>query len=318
VAESTAGRMTADTLEEMFIYLGCANIPTQESMDGAIPLESMISSMSTGGFAACFTPSDIANMPPDWSIKTVWFAGDSLGLSTVANVHWSRVSHEISWHRSTLRTTGTHVPMRTLTADHDGFVRLYYSEIDRFGKFAKFSIHKQRSGDVVVKKIFNPKWLFEFRNGLVDCTASENDQLLKTKRLFFLAPFMCGVAQSLGCYWLVKTKFDDLCPTLTLLTDPTGVKEFWKLRDVAPGKTRRSALLHWVEQHWRQTRKDPDIEAFVRAHMRGATEITQGKLSAIITPSVRDTLEEEKLKHERELLRQLKVDRRKRRRNLTR
>jgi hypothetical protein len=304
--------MTADTLEEMFIYLGCANIPTQEAMDGAIPLESMMSGSRTGGFIACFKPDEIAKMTPDWSVKTVWFSGDNLGLGTVENVHWSRVSKEMSGHRGTLRAAGDIVPMTSLTDYCDGFVHLYYSEIDRFGRFVKFPIHKKRLGPVVVSKIFNPRWLLEFSRERMECMVSESDQLYKEKRLSFLAPFMCGVAQSLGCYWRVKTKFDDLCPTLTLLTDPTGVKEFWKLRDAAPGKARRAALLHWVEQHWRQTRNDPDVEAFVRAHMRGATEVKKGKLSAVITPSERDTLAEEKAKEERELLRKLKADRRKR------
>lgn len=314
MATATSGRMTAETLEEMFIYLGCANIPTQEAMDGAIPLESMSRGQESGGFAACFTPGDIANMTPDWSVKTVWFSGESLGLGTVENIHWSRMSNEMSYWRNIFRAVGTLGAMRPLTDDCDGFVRLYYSEIDRFGKFKKFPVSKKRRGGVVVTKHFSPKWVFEFRSGQMSCVASESNDLLAGKRLSFLAPFMCGVAQSIGCYWLVKARFDDVCPTLTLLTDPTGVKEFWKLRDVAPGRVRRSALLHWVEQHWRQTREDPDVETFVRAHMRGETSVAKGKLNAVITPSVRDTLEEEKAKQERELMRKLKSDRRKRRR----
>jgi len=314
--QKSSGEMTAETLEQMFVYLGCANIPTQEAMDGAIPLESIISCGGSGGFAACFTPGEIAEMSPVWSTKAVWFSGEHLGLSTVENIHWSAISHELAWHRSFLNAGGSGVSMRQLTANSDGYVRLHYSEIDRYGRFLKFPVRSKARGALVVKKTFNPNWLFEFRDGHMSCVASESDATLADKRLTFLAPFLCGVAQSVGCYWLVKTRFDEVCPSLTLLTDPTGVKEFWRLRDVPPGRSRRSALLHWVEQHWRQTRKDPDVEAFVRKHLRGETVVKHGKLEAVISPSVRDSIEAEKAKESRELLSKLKADRRKRRRLL--
>lgn len=312
--QKSAGLLTSETLEQMFVYLGCANIPTQEAMDGAIPLESILSGGRRDRFVSSFAPGDIAKMNPEWAAKAVWFSGDNLGLSTVDNVHWSKISQEMSWKRDLLQAGGHPLSRRPLTAESDGYVQLHYSEIDRFGKFLKFPVSRRYAKQYVITKKYNPRWLLRFERGYMDCISSESVELYASRRLSFLGPFLCGVAQSVGCHWLVRAKFDALCPSLTLLTDPTGVKEFWKLRDVPEGRTRRSALLHWVEEHWRKTRIDPDIEAFVRKHMRGETEVKQGKLHAVITPSVRDSLEAEKAAEARATMRGRKEDRRRRRR----
>jgi len=312
--QKSAGLLTAETLEQMFVYLGCANIPTQEAMNGAIPLESLTSGGQRDRFVSCFTPGDISQMNPEWTAKAVWFTGDNLGLSTVDNVHWSRISQELSWKRDLLIAGGHQFSMRPLTADSDGYVELYYSEIDRYGKFLKFPVSRKYAKQYVVTQKYNPRWLLRFERGRMECISSESADLYSSRRLSFLCPFLCGVAQSIGCYWLVKAKFDALCPSLTLLTDPTGVKEFWRLRDVPEGRVRRSALLHWVEEHWRKTRNDPDVEAFVRKHMRGETEVKQGKLHAAITPSLRDSMEAEKAAEERAMMRKRKEDRRRRKR----
>lgn len=310
---STAPELTIQTLEEMFVYLGCANIPTQEAMDGAIPIESLRNTRRDT--VSCFTPAELELLPHAWNAKTVWFSGEHLGLSTVENVHWSAVSNRLSQLRPYLKLSGVPVA-KSLTDQSDGFVKFYYSEIDRFGSFVKFPIKAKHMRTMVVKRMYNPSWLLEFADGQMRCIASESDSVWSEKRLSFLAPFMCGLAQSLGTYWLVRTRFDAVCPSLTLLTDPTGVKEFWKLRDIPAGRSRRAALLHWVEKHWRQTREDPDVEVFVRQHMRGAQSLQQGLFQADITPSVRDTLDAEKAKQEREFMRKIGTDRRRRRRLL--
>lgn len=305
--------LTIETLENMFVYLGCANIPTQEDMDGAIPIESLVNARHET--VSCFTPSQIAAMQPEWMTKAVWFNGEHLGLSTVRNVHWSAISQRLTELLPYLKMQGLS-SRKSFTDKSDGFVRFYYSEIDRFGSFVKFPIKAKHMRNMVVRRLFNPSWLLEFAEGEMRCIASESDSVFKQKRLDFLAPFMCGLAQSVGTYWLVKTRFDAVCPSLTLLTDPTGVKEFWKLRDAPVGRSRRAALLHWVENHWRQQRNDPDVEVFVRKHMRGATSLEQGQFTAEITPSVRDTLDVEKAKEEREFMRKIGTDKRRRRRLL--
>lgn len=307
------GELTIETLEQMFIYLGCANIPTQEAMNGAVPLESLCGAHKNADESvSCLELSSLASMPLDWGVKAVWFSGDHLGLSTVENVHWSRISIEVERMLYQVELMGGSRKGKRLLDKLESFARVYYSEIDRFGKFVKFPVAKKlsRNRDIAVKKLFNPSWLFAFGSESLRCLSSPNDKLYQEKRLSFLAPFLCGLAQSLGSYWLVKTRFDSVCPSLTLLTDPTGVKEFWKLRDVPPGRTRRAALLHWVEQHWRQLRSDPEVETFVRSHMRGESQFKHGSFEATITPSVVDSIDEEAAKSARLLMKKRKQDRR--------
>lgn len=309
-------QLTIETLENMFVYLGCANIPTQVAMDGAVPVESLLNT-GTDGNVISFSSDEIAAMAPSWDMKAVWFSGEHLSLSTVKNVHWSMMSMSVARLAPSLKLMGWS-GKTACTNKSDGFVEVFYSEIDRFGQFVKFPVRKKYRDGVIVKKIYNPAWLLEFKGEFLHCISSDNSALYRQVRLPFLTPMLCGMAQSLGSYWLVKTRFDTVCPSLTLLTDPTGVKEFWKLRDVPPGRARRAALLHWVNSHWRQMRNDPDVETFVRKHMSGQVDIKQGNFEAVITPSVRDTVDAEVAKKEREMMRQRKEDRRRRRRLETR
>lgn len=69
--------------------------------------------------------------------------------------------------------------------------------------------------------------------------------------------------------WTVAVRYQPDRPGVGLVTDPVGIREFFRFRDLAPGKSRRDALLHWVTNHWRQDRLDPEAEVFVREYMRG-------------------------------------------------
>jgi len=299
--------LTIETLEHMFVYLGCANVPTQNDMDGAIPLESMIG--LGRDVAAVFEPSQLESLGTDWCTKAVWFSGESLGLSTVRNVHWSDIANGLDYHMPSLRIRDPFIKRRA-ASESDGFARIYYSEIDRFGRFVKFPVKKKYTSNLAMKASFNPGWTLEFAKGQMSVFSSDSDDVYESRRLSFLAPFLCGLTQSLGTYWLVKTRFESICPSLTLLTDPTGVKEFWKLRDIPEGKRRRSALMHWVEMHWRQSRNDPDVEVFVRKHLRGQASLTQGRFQAEIVPSKQDYSANVSLRTEREAMRKAKTDRR--------
>ncbi len=73
-------------------------------------------------------------------------------------------------------------------------------------------------------------------------------------------------------------------PRLSFVTDADGARESFKLRDVPSGKKRRAALLHWVDSHWRQRR----TKTKVKAHLRGATEFTQGDWRCRVIPSEYD------------------------------
>lgn len=79
-------------------------------------------------------------------------------------------------------------------------------------------------------------------------------------------------------------------PRARFVTDPLGVREAFRLRDIPPGKARRAALRHWVKNHWRK-RRDPsaDERTFIREYLRGVTAFGWNGLGCTIEPS-RDDL----------------------------
>ena len=110
--------------------------------------------------------------------------------------------------------------------------------------------------------------------------------------------------------WCVDIGFHDIEASISFLTDPTGVKEMFKFRGISDGKKRRDALIHWVTNHWRQNRYDPEIEIYVRSFLRGATVFSWfGMNVEIIIPKC-DTERIEKLKLERNVMRLAGTDRR--------
>lgn len=78
------------------------------------------------------------------------------------------------------------------------------------------------------------------------------------------------------------------CPSIAFITDPIGVREVFRLRDIPEGRSRRAALRHWVKEHWRSSRTDPAEEVKVREHLRGATEFTWNGLRCRVVPSAFD------------------------------
>lgn len=78
-------------------------------------------------------------------------------------------------------------------------------------------------------------------------------------------------------------------PRARFLTDPLGVREAFRLRDIPPGKRRRAALRHWVREHWRKRRDaGANDRAWIEAYLRGATEFVWNGLRCRIEPSVPD------------------------------
>lgn len=78
-------------------------------------------------------------------------------------------------------------------------------------------------------------------------------------------------------------------PRARFVTDPIGVREAFRLRDIPPGKKRRAALLHWVKAHWRKSRKTSAADrAWIRAHLRGVWSYTWNGLICQIEPSIED------------------------------
>jgi hypothetical protein len=73
-------------------------------------------------------------------------------------------------------------------------------------------------------------------------------------------------------------------PRLRFISDPQGAIAAFNLRDVPPGKSRRSALLNWVSSHWRSKRDDADSKAWIRKHLRGSQEFNWNGMRLYIQP----------------------------------
>ena len=99
-------------------------------------------------------------------------------------------------------------------------------------------------------------------------------------------------------------------PSVRFATDPTGIKELFRLRDVPDGKDRRDALMTWVSDHWRQKRRDPEIETYVRKHLRGSTKFDWRGMECEIVPAAFDVDMRDKLVEDRAALRDAGADQR--------
>jgi hypothetical protein len=113
-------------------------------------------------------------------------------------------------------------------------------------------------------------------------------------------------------FWVAEVSIQKGLPSVRIITDPTGIKELWKYRDVPEGLNRRAALLNWVSDHWRKNRKDPDVEHYVRKHLRGRVETTCSGMHVKVHASPEDLVEVWELAGDREKLRESGKDRRKR------
>ena len=85
-------------------------------------------------------------------------------------------------------------------------------------------------------------------------------------------------------------------------TLPGKVSAIFKARDLPDGESRRSALKGWVTDHWRQDINDPELEIYVRKHLRGAETFTWGDYFCTVHPAPIDIEEAERAKNERVLM----------------
>lgn len=123
------------------------------------------------------------------------------------------------------------------------------------------------------------RYVFQKRNGLF-CRMSD----LFAKRVTIPAEDPINffpLAQAVELFWTVEIGHPGLF-TVSLFTDATGVQSFLRDRDCSG--TRRSAIVHWVERHWRKLRSDPSVERSVRAHFRGKWECSWRDLHLSVNP----------------------------------
>lgn len=77
-------------------------------------------------------------------------------------------------------------------------------------------------------------------------------------------------------------------PRIRFATDPEGVRDVFKFRDMTDGEARRAALCHWVESHYRRAhRGSPDVR-IIEAYLRGKTDFIWNGMRCSIEPSPYD------------------------------
>lgn len=87
--------------------------------------------------------------------------------------------------------------------------------------------------------------------------------------------------------WTVTLGYEGF-PHISLTCTPDGAREVFRLRDIPEGKSRRSAIRHWVGQHLRQKKSDPNEYVKVLDYLRGETSFTWNGLRCSINPSKSD------------------------------
>lgn len=98
--------------------------------------------------------------------------------------------------------------------------------------------------------------------------------------------FIGGFALRRRYHWSVLLGEGD-GPRARFITDLTGVRETFRLRDIEAGRARRAALRHWVREHWRRSRSPSKSDrTWVREHLRGATKFSWNGLQCEISAPI--------------------------------
>lgn len=90
-------------------------------------------------------------------------------------------------------------------------------------------------------------------------------------------------------------------PSFRFATDSSGVKQMLDERDKGEND-RRAALRGWVTDHWRQSRNDPDVEVYVRKHLRGGEAFHWRGYECTWRPSQFDVDKNEEFRAERAMM----------------
>jgi len=75
-------------------------------------------------------------------------------------------------------------------------------------------------------------------------------------------------------------------PRILLPTNPKGALKLFSNRELEPGQTRRGALKHWVQEHWRDSDKS-GLE-YVCNHLRGHTQFKWSEMDCELFVSAYD------------------------------
>lgn len=256
-------------IEEYLVYSGCANARLDE-YSGSYVLTSEFADTSVNSDPVSWMGATPDDVNWNWSISFVANPPQedpSVRISLVRNssIHWSAVP----------RWADKCIGFRR--DEWDGYSLSKYTHITRSGSVKRCELLYAHGGGRV--QVFDSQERFT-HEGI--WRIQPNDRRTIKQQSVFL-----GVVFMEPAFWVARVTLDT-APALSLITDPTGVKELWKFRDLPLGAKRRSALLHWVNDHWRMDRHDPDVETYVRKHLRGARSFSHGDLSIDVQESRED------------------------------
>ncbi|WP_282790880.1 hypothetical protein [Streptomyces sp. CC224B] len=121
--------------------------------------------------------------------------------------------------------------------------------------------------------------------------------LASSQPLHEVHPAECGALRvTLGVQfgrdylWYAYLKLPGAEAGVMIPTTPEGARALFRLRDTEEGRSRRTALTHWVGEHQRRIRKDTidETRTWVREHVRGTAKFTWRGLEGAIYPAPYD------------------------------
>jgi hypothetical protein len=176
-------------------------------------------------------------------------------------------------------------------------------------RFSKFMIRLDYATESDGRLIFGSDLFAWINNSWIDATKQFKRLRESNNSQGHVVSASIAVALSQRYEWAISLSFKDT-PSIRFATDPTGIKDMFRVRDLPEGKDRREALMTWITNHWRQKRHDPDMEIYVRKHLRGATQFNWKNMNIELTPSQFDIDKRDALIVEREAMRTVGTDRR--------
>lgn len=272
------------SLEDMFVYLGASDVDFSK-FEAAYPISQLlVKKDATLGFIDR-SPALTGLIEP-WRLRAAFMPQDSSEFHAmeIRSVHWSVVSSRMSSLHGTKSTLG--VGYACSSSEFDSFSEQRYDKICASGARAR-----------------TVRLLWGYKGASWYCLndkhlAKQNDKKWITDGNELLLS-MLGMEPT---YWVARVAIEPGIPALSLITDPQGIKELWAKRDLLPGRSRRDALLHWVDAHWKKLRTDPDVEGYVRKHLRGKEQCTYSGMNVEVVPSREASVENFISKRERETM----------------
>jgi hypothetical protein len=221
--------------------------------------------------------------------------GDCLGSATIEKKFWGAYSPKLlkrAWDNSVV-----YLGNESRHSDPDIFCsfcrfrRIPVSQVrsqkvlsSYIGEYAELTINKEgKQGSR-----FKSRWQYANRQwhqiGIRDYFVDQHEPPDHTQFKFGLHLQMHQFADH---FWHVSLGYEGM-PMLKLDTDPQGARAVFRLRDIPEGRQRRTALKHWVTEHWRSTPATNDKSIKVGEYLRGAEKFTWNGLRCIVTPSLAD------------------------------